>query len=136
MSVFIVRKILLEMITSADSFVSWQHKFISYVIIFQIRYRQVTGENLVLRLKCRCLTVVLLTLTVSHITILASFDFLTSVKNIPNEILYSYLVSLMNLTGLYWYFTFTALSRSAAALEESLSKVRKHFLQEMGIEEQ
>lgn len=34
----------------------------------------------------------------------------------------------MNVSGVYWYFTFTALSRSAVALEESLSKVRKDYL--------
>jgi hypothetical protein len=109
-------------------FVSWQRKFISCVVIFQIHYRQVTGKNLVLPLKCRCLAVVLLTLSVSHISILASYGFVISVKNIPDELLYSYLVSLMNLSGLYWYFTFTALSRSAVALEECLSKVRKDYL--------
>jgi hypothetical protein len=106
-------------------FVSCQHKFTPCLIVFQIHYRQVTGENLVLPLKWRCLTVVLLTLSVSNISILASYGFVILVNNIPDEILYSYLVSLMNLSGLYWFFTFTALSRSADALEESLSKVRK-----------
>ncbi|XP_023717203.1 gustatory and odorant receptor 24 [Cryptotermes secundus] len=63
---------------------------------FQSHYRQVTGANLVLPLKRRCLTAVLLTLSLSHISILASCGFVIAVKNIPDEILYSYLVSLMN----------------------------------------
>jgi hypothetical protein len=67
-------------------------------------------------------------LSLSHISIIASYGFVISVKNIADELLYSYLVSLMILSGLYWHFTFAALSRSAAALEESLSKVRKYYL--------
>jgi hypothetical protein len=93
----------------------------------QIHYRQVTGETLVLPLNCRCLTAVVLTLSLSHISILASYDFVTKVKNVPDVLLYSYLLTLMNLTGLHLYFTFTVLSRSAAALEESLSKVSKDY---------
>jgi hypothetical protein len=80
---------------------------------------------LILPLKRRCVAAVLLTLGLSHISIFESYGFVISLKKVPDVLLYSYLVSLMNLCGLYWYFTFTALSRSAAALEESLAKVRK-----------
>jgi hypothetical protein len=93
----------------------------------QIHYRQVTGDTLVLPLKCRCLTAVILTLSLSHISILVSYDFVTTMKNVSDVVLYSYLLSVMNLTGLYLYFTFAALSRSGAALEESLSKVSEDY---------
>jgi hypothetical protein len=79
-----------------------------------------------LPLKRRCLTVVLLTVSLSCVSILASYNFVTfSIEQVPDLILYSYLTTLRNLTGLYWYFNFAVLSCAAAGLEDSLSKVRE-----------
>lgn len=75
-------------------------------------------------LKCCCLTVALLTVGLSHVTILASYSFVTfTVDKIPEVLLYSYLITLRNLVGLYWYFNYAVLSSIAVRLEDSLSKV-------------
>jgi hypothetical protein len=77
-------------------------------------------------LKCRCLTVALLAVGLSHVSILANYSFITfSVDRVPDILLYSYLVTLRNIIGLYWYFTFAVLSFAAVRLEDSLSKVRE-----------
>jgi hypothetical protein len=60
----------------------------------------------------------------SHVITLASYDFRTfATEKILYALLYTYLTALRNLTGLYWYYTFTASSCSADLLEQSLSKV-------------
>ena len=91
---------------------------------FQAHFRQVTGNNLVLLFKCRCITAILLFLGLSHVSTLASYELRTfTIEKIPEALLYTYLTALRYLTALYWYFTFAASSCSADLLEQSLSKV-------------
>jgi hypothetical protein len=76
-------------------------------------------------LKRQCLTTVLLTVGVSHVSILASYFFTTTSNNTVSEVfLYSYLATFSNLTGFFWYFVCTALRCTSIRLEESLFKVR------------
>jgi hypothetical protein len=64
----------------------------------------------------------------SHISILASYFFTaTSNNTVPEVFLYSYLATLSNLTGFFWYFVCAALSCAAVRLEESLFKARHKF---------
>jgi hypothetical protein len=95
----------------------------------QNRYVQVTGENLVIPLRCHCLTTVLLTVALSHTSILASYFFTaTSNNTVPEVFLYSYLATYSNLTGLFWYFVCAALRCAAIRLKESLFKARHNLI--------
>jgi hypothetical protein len=68
---------------------------------------------------------VLLTVGLSHISILASYFFTaTSNNTVPEVFLYSYLATFSNLTGFFWYFVCAALRCAATRLEESLFKAR------------
>ncbi|PNF23782.1 hypothetical protein B7P43_G16803 [Cryptotermes secundus] len=54
---------------------------------FQNQYDRVTGEGLTIPLKCQCLTTVLLTVGLSHISILASYFFTaTSNNTVPEKL--------------------------------------------------
>jgi hypothetical protein len=76
-------------------------------------------------LKCQSLTTVLLTVGLSHISILASYFFTaTSNSTVPEVFLYSYLATFSNLTGFLWYFVCAALKCAAIRLEGSLFKAR------------
>jgi hypothetical protein len=98
---------------------------IIYFVSEQKRYVHVTGESLVIPLKCQCLTTVLLTVGLSHTSILASYFFTaTSNNTVPEVVLYSYLAIFSNLTGFLWYFMCAALRCAAVSLEESLFKAR------------
>lgn len=89
-------------------------------LCLQNRYARVTGESLVMPLKCQSLTTVLLTVGLSHISILASYFFTaTSNNTVPEVFLYSYLATFSNLTGFLWYFVCAAIR-----LEGSLFKAR------------
>jgi hypothetical protein len=96
-----------------------------YCVSAQNQYVQVTGESLVIPLKWQCLTTVLLTVGLSHTSILASYFFTaTSNNTVPEIFLYSYLATFSNLTGLLWYFMCAALRCAALSLEETLFKAR------------
>jgi hypothetical protein len=95
-----------------------------FIHFFQAHFRQVTGNNLVLLFKCRCITAIVLSLALSHVSTLASYDLRNfAIEKMPEALLYTYLSALRYLTAFYWYFSFAALSRSADLLEQSLSKV-------------
>jgi hypothetical protein len=71
---------------------------------------------------------VLLTVGLSHISILASYFFTaTSNNTVPEVFLYSYLATFSNLTGFFWYFLCAALRRAAIRLEKSLFKARHNL---------
>uniref|UniRef100_A0A0U4VTB3 Gustatory receptor n=1 Tax=Reticulitermes speratus TaxID=60591 RepID=A0A0U4VTB3_9NEOP len=92
-------------------------------IHFEDRYLQVTGSSLLIPLKCQCLTTVVLTVGLSHTSILASYFFTaTSNNTVPEVFLYSYLTTFSNLTGFFWYFVCAALRCAAIRLKESLFK--------------
>ena len=80
---------------------------------------------MVIPLKFQSLTTVVLTVGLSHAIILASYFFTTTTNNtVPEVFLYSYLTTISNLTGFFWYFLCAALRCAAITLKESLFKVR------------
>lgn len=96
---------------------------------FQAHFRRVTGNHLVLLFKCRCITAIVLSLGLSHVSTLASYDLRTfTIEKMLEALLYIYLTALRYLIALYWYFTFAASSCSADLLEQSLSKVSEDSL--------